>query len=96
MVSPKQWVFVLTAVAVIFTANLSPFASLVNFFIFTALIQIVYFIIIGIHLALPKRSEKILNTVFLWLKKNLRMVAIIIFAGFGLFFVVKGVIGLSA
>jgi hypothetical protein len=47
MVSPKQWVFVLTAVAVIFTANLSAFASLVNFFIFTALIQIVDFIITG-------------------------------------------------
>ena len=34
MVSPKQWAFVLTAVAVIFTANLDPIASLVNFFIF--------------------------------------------------------------
>ena len=32
MVCPKQWVFVLTAVAVIFTANLIPLASLINFY----------------------------------------------------------------
>ena len=95
MVSPKQWVFVLTAVAVIFTANLSAIASLVNFLIFTVLIQIVYFIIIGLHLAMPKRSRRILDTLFVWLKQHLRAVAIIVFAGFGLFFVVKGLVGLA-
>jgi hypothetical protein len=95
MASPKQWVFVLTAVAVIFTANLTAVASLANFFVFTILIQLVYFIIIGIHLAMPKRSDIILNTLFLWLKKNLRMVAIVIFVGFGLFFVLKGIAGLT-
>lgn len=40
MVCPKQWAFVLTAVTVIFTANLSPIQSLVNYFIFSILIQL--------------------------------------------------------
>lgn len=40
MVCPKQWAFVLAAVTVIFTANLSPIQSLVNYFIFSMLIQL--------------------------------------------------------
>jgi threonine/homoserine/homoserine lactone efflux protein len=43
MVSPKQWAFVLTAVAEIFSANLDPIASLVNFLIFSVLIQLFLF-----------------------------------------------------
>ena len=94
MVSPKQWAFVLTAVAVIFTANLDPIASLINFFIFSVLIQLVYFIIIGIHLLMPRRSEAILNEIFKWIKTNFRTVAIALFSGFGIFFLFKGITGL--
>jgi threonine/homoserine/homoserine lactone efflux protein len=90
MVSPKQWAFVLTAVAVIFTANLEPIASLVNFFIFSVLIQLTYFLIIGIHLIMPKQSEAILDGIFNWIKKNFRPVVIVLFSGFGLFFLIKG------
>ena len=95
MVSPKQWVLVLTAVAVIFAAYLPPAASIVNFFIFTMLVQTVFFIIIGIQVLLPKRSEAILDRLFAWLKKHLRVLAIVIFVGFGLFFLVKGLMGLA-
>jgi threonine/homoserine/homoserine lactone efflux protein len=91
MISPKQWAFVLTAVAVIFTANINPVASLINFFIFSVLIQLMYFIIIGIHLLMPKRSEAILDSIFKWTKNNFQSVAIVLFLGFGLFFLFKGV-----
>lgn len=94
MVSPKQWAFVMTAVAVIFTANLNPIASLINFFIFSVLIQLVYFIIIGIHLLIPKRSAAILDGIFKWTSNNFRTVAIALFLGFGLFFLFKGISGL--
>ena len=96
MVSPKQWAFVLTAVAVIFTANLSVAASLLNFFVFSVLIQAVYFVLIAIYLLMPERSTAILDSLFNWLKGNLRAVVIIIFTGFGLFFFVKGFMGLAA
>jgi len=95
MVSPKQWVFVLTAVAVIFTANLSVAASLLNFLLFSVLIQIFYLFLIAIYLLMPERSEAILDSLFKWLKRNLRAVAIVIFVGFGLFFLIKGLMGLA-
>lgn len=94
MVSPKQWVMVLTAVAVIFSAYLTPLASLVNFFIFTLLVQTVFFLVIGVDVLMPKRSEKILDGLFLWIRTHLRAVAITIFGLFGIFFVLKGLAGL--
>jgi threonine/homoserine/homoserine lactone efflux protein len=94
MVSPKQWAFVLTAVAVIFTANLNPLASLVNYFIFSVLIQLTYFLIIGIFLLIPRRSEALLDGLINWIKNNFRPVVIVIFAGFGVFFLIKGISGL--
>jgi hypothetical protein len=94
MVSPKQWVLVLTAVAVIFTAYLPPLVSAVNFFVFTLLVQTVFFVIIGLHALMPSRSENILDALFVWLKKHLRAVAIGIFGFFGIFFLVKGFAGL--
>jgi hypothetical protein len=95
MVSPKQWAFVLTAVAVIFTASLSPAASLVNFFVFSVLIQAFYFLLIAIYLLMPERSGAILDSLFRWLKTHLRPVVIILFTGFGLFFLIKGLLGLA-
>lgn len=94
MVSPKQWVLVLTAVAVIFSAYLPPATSIANYFIFTMLVQTVFFVIIGIQVLMPNRSQAMLDTLFAWLKKHLRALAIAIFVLFGLFFLVKGLIGL--
>jgi len=94
MVSPMQWAFVLTAVAVIFTANLTPIQSLVNYFIFSVLIQLFYLLIIGIHLLMPRRSGAILDALFIWIKDNFRPVVIVMFAGFGIFFLFKGITGL--
>ena len=96
MVSPKQWAFVMTAVAVIFTADLTPIASLANFFLFSVLIQLFYFIIIGIYLLTPERSGAILDSLFNWIKGNFRPVVIVIFTGFGLFFLFKGISELIA
>ena len=94
MVSPKQWVLVLTAVAVIFSAYLPTLVSSVNFLIFTILVQTVFFIVIGIHALMPNRSERVLDALFVWLKKHLRAVAIGIFGFFGVFFLVRGFTGL--
>ena len=95
IVSPKQWVFVLTAVAVVFTAGLSAAASFINFLIFTLLVQTVYFLILAIHLAMPKRLGKILDALFIWLKDHFRPVVIVMFTAFGLFFLLKGLLELA-
>ena len=96
MVSPKQWAFVMTAVAVIFTADLSVAASLLNFFLFSVLIKAEYFVLITIYLVAPERSGAILDSLFRWLKTHLRAVVIILFTGFGLFLLIKGLLGLAA
>ena len=95
MVSPKQWVLVLTAVAVIFTAYLPPLISALNFFVFTLLVQTVFFVIIGISVLMPNRSQKILDSLFAWLKKHLMALAIGIFGFFGIFFLLKGLVSLA-
>lgn len=93
-VCPKPWAFVLTAVTVSFTANLSPVQSLVNYLIFSILIQLFYVLIIGINLLIPLRSGAILDALVLWIRNNFSPVVIVIFTGFGLFFLFKGISGL--
>ena len=96
MVSPKQWVFVLTAVAVIYAADLEPASGLINYFVFTLLVQGAYVVIIAAYLLMPDRSEALLDALFGWLKRNLRVVVITLFSGFGLMFLVKGLSALAS
>jgi hypothetical protein len=93
--SPKQWVFVLTAVAVIFSADLRAVGSLANFFVFTLLVQAAYLVIIGGFALARDRVGQILDAVFGWLRAHLRPTAIGLFAGFGIIFLVKGLSSLS-
>jgi threonine/homoserine/homoserine lactone efflux protein len=88
--SPKQWVFVLTAVAVIFTADLRPVGSITNFLVFTLIVQLAYFVIIAAYALARERVGRILDGVFEWMKGHLRGTAIAIFAGFGIIFLFKG------
>lgn len=93
--SPKQWVFVLTAVAVIFTAQLSTIGSLTNYLVFSTLVQLAYFAIIGTYLIARDRVGAALDAVFSWLKTHLRTSAIGLFAIFGIVFLVKGMTELA-
>ena len=88
--SPKQWVFVLTAVAIIFTAELSTVGSLANYVVFTLLVQIAYLLIIGGYCVARDQVSRVLDAAFGWIKTNLRTTAIGLFAGFGLVFLLKG------
>ena len=94
--SPKQWVFVLTAVAVIFTAQLPTAGSLTNYLLFTLLVQLAYLFIIGGYSVARERVSRVLDVAFGWMKTNLRTTAISLFAGFGLVFLIKGLSILSS
>ena len=93
--SPKQWVFVLTAVAVIFAADLRAVGSLANFVVFTLLVQAAYFMIIGGFALARDRVGPILDSVFGSIRAHLRPIAIGLFAGFGIIFLLKGLSSLS-
>jgi hypothetical protein len=93
--SPKQWVFVLTTVAVIFAAQLRTLGSLANYAIFTVLVQAAYFVIIGSYAVAKTRVEPLLDGVFGWIRDHLRATAVGLFAFFGVVFLVKGLSALS-
>jgi len=88
--SPKQWVFVLTAVAVVFAAELRPVGSLANYAVFTLLVQAAYFVIIGAYAVARVRVGRLLDTLFGWMKSHLRPTAIGLFVFFGIVFLAKG------
>jgi hypothetical protein len=90
LASPKQWVFVLTAVAIIFSAGLRPIGSLANFFVLTLLVQGAYLLIIGAYAVARKPTGRVLDAVFHWIRVHLRATAIGVFAGFGVVFLLKG------
>jgi hypothetical protein len=93
--SPKQWVFVLTAVAVIFAAELRATGSLANFAVFTFLVQAAYLVIIAGYAVAPERVGRMLDAVFDSIRAHLRPTAIGIFAVFGIVFLAKGLSSLA-
>jgi len=88
--SPKQWVFVLTAVAVIFTAQLQVSGSVTIYLVFTLLVQMAYFLIIAAYAVARDRANRILDAIFGWIRANLKATATGLFAGFGIVFLLTG------
>ena len=95
LASPKQWVFVLTAVAVIFTAQLRAIGGVANFLVFTLLVQSAYLVIIAAYALAEDRIAPLLDAVFGWIKDHLRGTAIGVFAFFGIVFLLEGLSTLS-
>lgn len=95
-ISPKQWVFTLTAVAVIFAAGLDPLASLANYLLFILFVLSLFFLLILIYVVLGDRSQAFLQRLLKWLKQHMQTIVLIILVGFGLYFLFKGISGLGA
>lgn len=95
-ISPKQWVFTLSAVAVIFAANLDPLTSLANYLLFILIALFLFFLLILVYVILGERSQAFMDGLFKWLKKNGQTILIVVFIVFGLYFLVKGIAGLAA
>ena len=94
--SPKQWVFTLTAVSIIYAAYLAPMTAILNYLVFALLVQLVYLVIVAFYALAPERIDGLLSGVFGWIRNNLRVAAISLFLGFGIVFVLKAVSILSA
>jgi threonine/homoserine/homoserine lactone efflux protein len=94
--SPKQWVFTLSAVAVIFAANLDPLTSLANYLLFILIALFMFFLLILVYVILGERSQAFMDGLFKWLKKNAQTILIVVFIVFGLYFLIKGIVGLTA
>ena len=93
--SPKQWVFVSTAVAVIFAAQLRPVAAIGTFALLTLLVQTAYILIIVGFVVAHDKIAPALDAVFDWIRGRLRVVAITLFSLLGIMFLVAGVSALT-
>jgi threonine/homoserine/homoserine lactone efflux protein len=94
-ISPKQWVFTLTAVAVIFAAGMDPLASLFNYLLFILLVLTLFFLLILTYIVLGERAQDFLERLFKWLKQHMQTIVLIVFIGFGLYFLAKGILALA-
>ena len=95
-VSPKHWIFTLTAVGVIFAANLEPMVSFANYLQFILIAPILFFLLILTYIILGERSRDIMDRLAHWLKEHAQTILIIVFVDFGLYFLIKGIIALTA
>ena len=94
-VSPKQWIFTLTAVGLIFAANLDPLIALANYLLFILIVLSVFFLLILIYLILGERSQAFMDGLFNWFKKRTQTIMVIVFIVFGLYFLIKGTAALA-
>jgi hypothetical protein len=95
-ISPKQWIFTLTAVAVIYAAQLEPLNSFVNYLLFILIVLSLFFVLILVYVVLGERSQAFMDGLFKWLKKNAQLILLVVLIGFGLYFLIKGITGLAA
>jgi threonine/homoserine/homoserine lactone efflux protein len=94
LISPKLWVFMLTAISEISAAQLGQPASTAAFLIFLLLAQSLMLLPILIRILLPRRSVSMLESISAWLTRNDRVIVIAVSLVFGLLFFYKGVSGL--
>jgi hypothetical protein len=94
MLAAKQWVFTLSAIAVIGQAQLAPPASTGLFVVYVLAAQALGLIALIAYAVAPRSAGGALAKVNVWLERNNRPIMIGISLIFGLFFLFKGVTGL--
>ena len=93
-VALKQWVFTLSAVAIIETAAVGLGASLLAFLVFVVGAQILVVAPIVVYAAAPGPAGKALDALQGWLARNDRVILVAVSLIFGLWFTWKGIAGL--
>jgi len=95
-VAIKQWVFTLSAIAVVEEAQLTPVGSMLAYLFFVLAAQSLMLAPIVVVAAAPAQSARLLATAETWLTRNSRVIMIAVSLIFGLWFLWKGVTGLLA
>ena len=94
-ISPKQWVFTLTAVAIIFAAGLDPLTSLANYLLFILFVLSLFLLLIVIYVVMGERSQAFMERLLKWLKQHMQTIVLVVLIGFGLYFLIKGISALG-
>jgi putative Mn2+ efflux pump MntP len=94
VIAVKQWVFTLTALDVIAGAELGAASSAGLYLGFTLATQTLVLLPILAYAVAPQRSARPLRAAQAWLERNNRPIVIGVSLLFGLWFLVKGLLGL--
>ena len=94
LISPKMWVFILSAIGTISLAQLGQPQSIYTYIVFILLAQSLMLLTIGIRLLFPRRAVSLLAAASSWLEKNNRAIMIVISLLFGALFFYQGLTGL--
>jgi hypothetical protein len=93
-ISTKQWVFTLSAIGVLNSAQLGPPASLALFLIYVLAAQVFGLAVVIASMVAPRRAGSALARANTWLERNNRTILVAASLIFGLYFLFKGVTGL--
>jgi uncharacterized membrane protein YidH (DUF202 family) len=96
LVSIKLWVFTLSALATIATAQIGFQAAAGSYLLFMALAQVLLFLPILLRLAMPERSKAQLEHLATWLTRHSRPIVVVVSLVFGLMFLRSGLSGLRS
>jgi threonine/homoserine/homoserine lactone efflux protein len=94
-ISGKQWVFTLSAIGVLGKAHLGPPASIGLFVTYVLAAQAFGLIAVIAYALSPRRAGGALTATRGWLERNDRQVLTAVSLIFGLFFLYKGITGLT-
>lgn len=90
----KQWVFTLSAIAVIDEANLGKIASVLAYLLFIVAAQSLMLTPIIVGALAPTESSKTVGTLLAWLERNSRAITIAVSLIFAVWFLSKSAAGL--
>lgn len=94
-IGAKFWVFTLSAISTIGDADLGRPASTVTYLVFVLLAQSIVIAVVLVSVLVPARADALLDRASAWLTANNRVIMIVIGFGFGSWFLVKALDGLS-
>jgi len=93
-IAVKQWVFTLSAIAVIDEAKLGRAGSVLAYLVFVLAAHSLVLAPVVVSAVAPARSAKLLNAMYCWLERRNRVITIAVSSIFGLWFLGKGIAGL--
>ena len=93
-IAAKQWVFTLTAIAMIGEAQLNQAGSIAAFFFYVLAAQSLVLAPIVVYAVAPTQSAKGLEAAQNWLERYNRPIVVAISTIFGILFLWKGITGL--
>ena len=96
LLAMKQWVFTLSAIAIIDEARLGTAFSALAYLIFVIAAQSLMIAPIVSSAVAPTRSAKMVEVMLRWLERNSRLITIAVSVIVGTWFLVKGTTGLMA